>query len=113
MTKIFFDGLALLCAIPTVFLAFKRQFVENYKAQCINLLKKEKSNYKKEIRFDYKILASIFFGVKGDFDWLHIFDPGSEISKKIELDKSDAVRGLIWFLFFVICASVSIILQLL
>ena len=111
MIKTLFDGLALLCTIPTAFLAFKRQFIENYKAQCADLLKEQDKNYKKNIRFDYKILASIFFGIKGDTDWLHLFDPGSEISKKIEHDKSDAVRGLIWFISFAICAIISITLQ--
>ena len=41
MTKISWDLIALICTIPTAFLAFKSRFIENFETQCLDLLKKE------------------------------------------------------------------------
>lgn len=105
--KLSFNLLALVCTIPAALLAFKARFIENYKSQCINLLKKEKPDYKKDIRIDYRFLAFIMLNIKEN--WLDIFgNPESEIVKKIEFDKSDAVRGLSWFLLTFIFALLAI-----
>ena len=76
-----------------------------------DLLKKEDRNYKRDIRLDQRILACCMFGVKGNLDWLQTFNSESEIRKKMEYDRSDAVRGLIWFMLFVMFTLISLFLH--
>lgn len=110
-----FNFAALLCAVPTAFLAFKERFKSNYKSQCTELIRQENADYKKDIRNDYRIFAFLFYGVTDVKNhWMHIFmGPDSDVVKRMESDKSDAVRGLLWFSGFFIFALLAIISSLL
>ena len=113
-TDYIFNILALLCAIPTAFLAFKNRFKENFKTQCEEIIRKENKDYKKDIRLDYRLLALMFYGLKDTKNaWMRIFmGPDDEIVKRMEFDRSDAVRGLFWFCTSVLFALLAIILNI-
>jgi len=106
--KISWDLVALICTIPTAFLAFKSRFIENFEIQCLDLLKKKDRDYKRDIRVDQRILARLMFGVNESLEWLQTFDSESELRKKLEYDRSDATRGLFWFILFLIFTVISL-----
>jgi len=105
--------LSILFTIPTVHLALKARFADNFELQCIDLLKKENRDYKKDITFRYRLFASHFYKIKMDSDseWLQVFgNSTSDIKKRIKHDKSDAIRSWFWFALFVVSAIISVLL---
>ena len=109
--KTFFDILTVLCAAGTAYLAFKARFMENLISQCKDLMGKEDKDFKKHISQRYRFFAYTYLGIKSKYDWMQIFgDPTSEIKKRMNYDKSDAVRGLGWTVASVIFALISIFL---
>ena len=101
-----FKLVALLCTIPTAIFVFKNRFINNMKVQYLDLMKDGKQDDNKNYRLDYRILSKLLYNMD---DWVHLFmGQEDEVIKKIEFDKTDAIRGLGWFSLSLIFTLLSI-----